>query len=196
VNPRLRKLLLTAHVVLSVGWLGSVAAFLVLSVAALATHDSGVARSAYVAMNLIGEFLIVPLSLGALASGVVQSLSAQWGLARHYWVVVKLVLTIGATVLLLVHQFTAVAAAAGIASTGPWASSPDVGRLGAQLIVDAGLALVVLLVITVLSIFKPWGRTGSAPAGLKVFSAVIGGSVLAVALVRHLATGGMSHHHH
>src|SRR5260370_41875172 len=101
MTPRLRKLALTAHVTVSVGWIGAVAGFLVLSIAGLTSQDSEVIRGAYVSMNLLGLFIIVPLSLAALATGLVQSLGTEWGLVRFYWVLVKLVLTIGSTLLLL-----------------------------------------------------------------------------------------------
>ncbi len=66
MTPRLRKLALTAHVTCSVGWLGAVASFLVLSIAGLTSQDAEVVRGAYLAMNLIGLFIIVPMSLALL----------------------------------------------------------------------------------------------------------------------------------
>jgi hypothetical protein len=159
MTPALRKLTLTAHVASSVGWLGAVAAFLVLSIAGLTSQDAELVRGAYLAVNLLGQFLIVPLSLAALLTGLVQSLGTHWGLFRHYWVLVKFTLTIGATILLLLHQFTAVAGAARRVSEAAAGTLPDVGRLGTQLVGDAGLAVLVLLVNTTLSVYKPWGRT-------------------------------------
>jgi hypothetical protein len=120
-------------------------------------------RGAYLAMNLIGWFVIVPLSLAALGTGLVQALGTEWGLLRHYWVLVKFLLTIFATTALLLHQFTAVAGAAKLVSEAAPGTLPEVGRLGPQLVGDAGVALLVLLVITTLSVFKPWGRTRYGP---------------------------------
>ncbi|HVU15470.1 MAG TPA: hypothetical protein VHD32_00985 [Candidatus Didemnitutus sp.] len=94
------------------------------------------------------NFILVPLSILAVATG----------LFRYYRVAVKLVLAFGATLLLLLHQFTEVAAAAKRVSQSPSESLPQVGALGFHLARDAGLGLLVLLVITALSIFKPWGR--------------------------------------
>lgn len=94
---------LTVHVVLSVGWLGSVAAFLALSIAGLTSADAQVMRSAYISMDLIGRYVIVPLSLASTASGIFQALASPWGLFRHYWVAVKFVLTVLSTLLLLLH---------------------------------------------------------------------------------------------
>lgn len=159
MTPLVRKLALTAHITSSVGWLGAVAAFLVLSIAGLTRHDAELVRGVYLAMELIGWFMIVPLSAAALLTGVVQALGTKWGLFQHYWVVIKFLLTVFATIALLLHQFTAVAGAARRASAAAPGTFPDVGGLGVQLVGDAGVALFVLLVITTLSVFKPWGKT-------------------------------------
>lgn len=66
MTPRLRKLALTAHITFSVGWLGAVAGFLALSIAGLTSHDAEVVRGAYLSMNLIGLYIIVPMSFAAL----------------------------------------------------------------------------------------------------------------------------------
>lgn len=205
MTPALRKLNLTAHVTSSVGWLGAVAAFLVLSIAGLTSQDADIVRGAYLSMNLIGQFIIVPLSLAALLTGLVQSLGTPWGLFRHYWVLVKFTLTIGATIILLLHQFTAVAGAARRVSSAAAEALPEVGRLGVQLVADAGVAVLVLLVITTLSVFKPWGKTRygrradnetavkGLPSGLKLLLAAIGVIVLGF-LVLHVLGGGLAHH--
>jgi len=158
MTPQLRKIGLTCHIVSSVGWLGAVGAFLTLSIAGLTSGDAGIVRSAYVAMNLIGEFIIVPLSLATLTTGLIQSIGTEWGLLRYYWVLTKFVLTFGATFLLLLHQFTAVAEAAKRISGIAAGEFPSAGGLGLQLVIDASLAIIVLLTATVLSVFKPWGK--------------------------------------
>ena len=154
----IRKLGIAVHVVLSVGWLGAVAAFVALALAALGP-DQTLARAAFVGMGLIGRWVIVPLSLAALTSGVVQSLATRWGLVRHYWVLVKLVLTIAATAVLLLHQFTAVEEAARLAVETSIDNSAHLHGFGIQLLADAGLATVALTFITVIGIYKPWGLT-------------------------------------
>lgn len=77
MTPRLSKFVLTMHITTSVGWLGAVAAFLVLSIAGVTSHDAEVVRGAYLSMNLIGLYMIVPLSFAALLTGVVQSLATH-----------------------------------------------------------------------------------------------------------------------
>lgn len=156
MTPRLRKLGLIAHISSSVGWLGAVAAFLVLGIAGLTSQDVEMVRGSYLSMNLIGRFVIVPLSLASLATGLVQALGTEWGLFRHTWIVVKLVLTIIATVVLLVKvPLMGFAARLAVETVIP---GGDLRAAGAQLVVHAAGGLLVLLAITVLSIFKPWGR--------------------------------------
>ena len=210
MTPRLRKLALIAHITFSVGWLGAVAAFLVLSLAGLTSRDANVVRGAYLAMDLIGRFMIVPMSLLALASGLLQALGTQWGLFRYYWVAVKFFLTLGAAFLLLLHQFTAVTEAARRASVAPLGTMPEIGPVGTQLVGDAGLAILVLLVTTTLSVFKPWGRTQYArrsderiraaqtiatgmPLGLQVLLLIMG-AVVVLFIGMHVAGGGHMHH--
>ena len=77
MTPSLRKLALTAHVTSSVGWLGAVAAFLALAIAGLTSRDPQMVRAAYLAMELTGWFVIVPLSLASPLTGLVQSLCTE-----------------------------------------------------------------------------------------------------------------------
>ena len=153
----LRKFALTAHVTSSVGLLGSIAAFLVLAVAGLTSEDAQIVRAAYLAMELIAWFVIIPLAFASLLTGLIQSLGTQWGLFRHYWVVMKLLLTIFATTVLLV-QMKLIGYAARLAAETTL-SRADLRAAGIQLVVHAAGGLMVLLVPVILSMYKPRGLT-------------------------------------
>jgi hypothetical protein len=154
MTPNLRKFVLTAHVTFSVGWLGSVVAYLALAVAALTSQDAQTVRAAWIAMELTGWFVIVPLALASLLVGVVNALGTPWGLFRHYWVLVKFLLTVFATIILLLHMPT-VSYFAGIAAE---TDSVSLAGLRGELIHGGG-GLLVLLAATILSIYKPRGMT-------------------------------------
>jgi hypothetical protein len=156
LTPRLRKLALTAHVTSSVGWLGAVAGFLALAVAGLLGKDQQRVRAAYLAAEMVTWSVIVPLSFASLLSGLVSALGTSWGLFRYYWVLVKLLLTVGATILLLVHTRPIGVMAAAAQSTS---SGTDLRSLQIQLVVDSAAALLVLLVSSTLGVFKPGGLT-------------------------------------
>jgi hypothetical protein len=114
-------------------------------------------RASYLAMELAGWFVIVPLSLASLLTGLVQSLGTEWGLFRHYWVLVKLLITILAAILLLIHM-QPISYTAGVAAETKL-SSADLRQLRLQLVADAGAALLALLAATTLSVYKPRGMT-------------------------------------
>jgi hypothetical protein len=157
MRPRIRKFALTAHVIFSVGWFGAVAAFLALAVAGLTSSDIYLVRSAYIAMEAITWFVIVPLAFASLLTGLFQSLGTEWGLFRHYWVLAKLLITVFATILLLVHtKPIAILAAATREST---VAGANLDKLQVQLVVDAGAALLALLITTILAVYKPRGVT-------------------------------------
>ena len=102
-------------------------------------------------------YAIVPLSIASLMIGVVQSLVSPWGLFRHWWVVVKLVLTVIATVVLLQYTQTMsyIADVAATTSSG----GVHLRELAPSPLVHAGGGLLVLLTATVLSVYKPPGLT-------------------------------------
>jgi hypothetical protein len=153
----LRKFALTAHVTSSVGLLGSIAAFLALAIAGLTSQNEQMVRAAYLGMELIARFVIVPLAFASLLTGLVQSLGTPWGLFRHYWIVIKLLLTVFAVVVLLVKMELIGYAARLAAETT--LSRADVRAAGIQLVVHAAGGLLVLLVPAALSAYKPPGMT-------------------------------------
>src|SRR5687767_15238488 len=101
-----RKLALTAHVTSSVGWLGAVVAFLALAVVGLTSRDAQTVRGAYLVMEPAAWLALVPLAFASFLTGILTSLSTTWGLIQHYWVVFKLVITVFATLILLVYMET------------------------------------------------------------------------------------------
>ena len=157
-RPHLRKFVLTAHIVSSVGWLGAVISVLALAIAAVASDDPQTIKAAHVAMDLTSWSVLVPLALASLTTGIVQSLGTKWGLVRHYWVVAKLLITLLATVVLLLYTQT-LAHLAGVAAQTTL-STEDLAVLQTpSVVLHAAVALLLLLVATVLAIYKPAGLT-------------------------------------
>lgn len=150
--PRLRKVVLTAHVVTSVGWLGAVMAYLVLDITAATSQDVRTLRAVYLAMELTVCYVIVPLAVATVFIGIINALGTPWGLVRHYWVLTKLLLTLAATTVLLIETQTVSALAEQATSTA------DPRDLPGTLPHSVG-GILVLLTTTVLSVFKPRGLT-------------------------------------
>jgi hypothetical protein len=153
MTSRFQKVGLLAHIGFSVGWFGAIVPYLALGIAALTGGKEQTVRAAYVSMELIGWFVIVPFSIGALLSGLIQSLGTRWGLFRHWWIVAKLALTIFACVILFQHM-------RDVSRVALMAREASISReaLRSEFVHSAG-GLLVLLAIMALSVFKPWGMT-------------------------------------
>ncbi|MBC8075172.1 MAG: hypothetical protein H7Y32_03775 [Chloroflexales bacterium] len=157
MTPRLRKFALTMHVIASVGWLGAVAAFLPLAIVSLVSQEAPTVRAAALAMGLITTFVIVPLCLASLLSGVISSLGTEWGLFRYYWLIVKLLATGVSTIILLVHTQPIALLEHAAATTA--VLDAGLQPLQLQMAAASAVALIVLIVLTALSVYKPRGLT-------------------------------------
>lgn len=158
MGPGLRKFALAVHLAFSVGWLGAVLAFLPLAIVGLTSQDPQMVRGAYLTMDLSVRFVIVPLALASLLTGVIQSLGTAWGLLRHYWVLLSLVLSVFANIVLL-QQLETFRYLAGVAADTTLSGAELLEVRSLRPVVHAGGGLAVLLVIQVLNVYKPQGMT-------------------------------------
>jgi hypothetical protein len=150
----LRRAALAVHVITSVGWIGAGVAYLALGIAAAVSKQPEIARAAWIAMELTGWSVIVPLGVLAWITGLVMSLGTAWGLVRHYWVIFAFALTTVALIVLLLHM-PSVTTAAWTART---ADDTAVLQLGGDILHPA-LGLLVLVLVAVLNLYKPRGTT-------------------------------------
>ena len=99
----------------------------------------------------------MPLAVASLLLGIVQSIGTPWGLVRHYWVLVKLVLTLVALVVLLLQTGT-IGTLAALAAAGHF--GPAMLEAQMAMVIHSAGGLLVLIGATVLSTYKPRGLTG------------------------------------
>jgi hypothetical protein len=154
----IRKLTLLAHIIFSIGWLGSVAGFLALAVAGRTGTNPQIVRAAYLAMEPITWFVIVPFAFASFFTGLLLSLGTQWGLFRHYWILGKLLINLFSLPILLLHT-RVIDDMAGKAARANLSRADLLGP-GTQLVVTAIAALAALLVASILSVYRPRGLTG------------------------------------
>lgn len=157
MSAGLHKLGLTLHVVASVAWLGAVLGFLALTVPALRSEHPQIVRGAYISMDVITRFAILPLCIASLATGVFQSLISKWGLIQHYWVAFKLLMNLLSTAVLVGHMRPI--ALVADAALGHELGRGELSNVRVQIAVDACAALLVLVIATALAIYKPRGVT-------------------------------------
>jgi len=146
LSRRARNVALTGHILAAAGWFGVAVLVAAAAITAGTTHDPAFARALY---HAIGDSLwvSVPMGLTALATGVLLGVGTKWGLLRHWWVVAKLGINLAvvATDLIIVRAVANDALASGA---------------GSRPLYDGPIAhCTVLAIATVLSVFKPGGRT-------------------------------------
>jgi hypothetical protein len=146
----MRRALLTAHIVCSVGLLGDAAGFLAVAVRAATTDDPRLAAASYELLEMFSVVFGIPLSFGALLTGVALTRVTKWGVLRHRWVTVKLGLIV--SVILV-----------GSLALGPSVAAMQQGG-DAEWTIVAGSAydVLALTLATGLSVYKP--RLRPAPA--------------------------------
>lgn len=161
VSPPLYKFLLTTHIVVSVGWLGVAAAKLVLGIGAVSTTNSDIPDALYTSMKILNT-LFPPAAVATFLTGVVLSLGTKWGLLHYYWVLVKLGLTVGVitTGILFVDQLIRQSLTAATGQAANAGVLPEIGSAPMILISLSVAHALMLAAAVVLSVYKPWGKTG------------------------------------
>lgn len=166
LSPRLRKVTLLVHIVSGVGWMGLDVGLFLLLLTGLTTDDGQLAAACYRAVAVIVPVAVPVLSLGMLLTGLLLGWGTKWGLLRSWWVVVKLALGVILTVLVFVALVPGVN---DLATPDPTTSAGAVrdviGEATTGLMFPPIVSFTMLGFASVLSIFKPWGRTPwSTPA--------------------------------
>ena len=142
--PRVRQTVLTAHIIISVGLLGDSAGFLAVALRASHTNDPGSALELVQVLNMFALVFGIPLSVGAILSGITLGLGTRWGVFRYPWVVTKLLLIVSVMIV-------------GELMIGPAIGAMLHGQSDttARLVAAAAYDVVALAVATALSVFKP-----------------------------------------
>jgi hypothetical protein len=135
---------LTVHIIMSVGLLGDAAGFLASAIRAAATDDRLVAVHAIDVLAMLSVVFGIPLSIGALLTGLTLGIGTKWGIFRYPWVTTKLLLIVSVMMV-------------GGLIIGPAqkAMLDGVADTSGRLIAAASYDVIALAVATALSVFKP-----------------------------------------
>ena len=158
MSPAWRKLVLTSHVLTSVGWLGAILVFLALGITATFSSDTGTVQAVYLVLEPAGWAALVPLAVASLVTGLIESLGTVWGLFRHYWVIFKLIINLAAVGVLLLYMQT-LAILADVAASTTLASDDEALLRGPSVTLHSALALALLVIAAILAVYKPRGMT-------------------------------------
>jgi len=156
------RLLLVTHIMVSVGWLGLIFAKLVLGLRAMMASDAPeLSGSLYGAMEVV-NVAFPPAAVATLVTGVLLSLGTRWGVLRHYWVATKLALCLAviATGVAFVDRLVQRSVSGPSVQAVGEGTVLDIVSAPTTLLISLSAAHVLMLgAATVLSVYKPWGKT-------------------------------------
>ncbi|MBT2390206.1 DUF2269 domain-containing protein [Streptomyces sp. ISL-1] len=148
-----RRALLVVHVAASAGWLGLTLGLLALALTAAGTESASMVEAACRSMKVFTDWLVIPLGLLTVLSGLVLSLGTKWGLARHRWVYTKFWLSL----ITLTASIFALRPSVNDAVETVTASAPLADPL--DLVMGPVVSFTAYGFMTVISVLKPWGLT-------------------------------------
>ncbi len=157
LGRRGRQTLLVLHYVTSVGWLGGGFAQLTLNLIALATGDQQLRHAAHEIAHLFDVSMLTVLSLGAATTGVLLSVRGKWGLLGYWWIVVKSVVTV--LLIVGIPVFVGPRIHRAVLATMDGTGDSGYRQVRDELLVSSMVIVATLLLVTVVSVIKPWGRT-------------------------------------
>jgi hypothetical protein len=144
LSRRAQQALLSAHIVMSVGLLGDAAGYLAVAIRTSTIEDAALIHDSVKTLNMFSLLFGIPLSFGALLSGLALGLTSRWGVFRYPWTTTKLALVL---LVMLIGGFV----------IGPASSRLLNGRgdTTGWLIAAAAVDVAALTVATVLGVVKP-----------------------------------------
>jgi hypothetical protein len=161
LGRRGKQALDVAHYWTSLGWLGVGLSQLALNVIALATDDPALRHAAHEIAHTFDRTVLIVLGLGSLASGAWLGLRTKWGLVRHWWVAVKLALTMAMLVFTPIWMGGWIGEAVALTRDPAAPADPAYVAVRDELMVGSISLVVTLLGLTVVSVVRPWGRVGA-----------------------------------
>ncbi|WP_086822747.1 hypothetical protein [Allokutzneria sp. NRRL B-24872] len=146
---RSRQLLVWLHVITSVGWMGLTLVLFALFTFGLSTETPGMRDSADAMAHLLDKQVLAHLANASAFTGFMLSALTQWGYFRHWWVLVKFVITV---VQLALGIFVLVPVVAGI-------------NVAATALMCSAIAFQAWLSVAKPGKRTPWTPTGKVPTG-------------------------------
>jgi uncharacterized membrane protein len=144
LSSSLRKVVLTLHIIVSVGLLGDSAGYLAVAIRGATATDPAIAAASFQMLRMFSFVFGIPLSFAALLTGLLLGFGTRWGVFRYPWVTTKLLLIV-----------SIIAVGALVLNGGMNAMLTGRGGAEGQLIAGAAYDVVALTTATALGVFKP-----------------------------------------
>jgi hypothetical protein len=160
IAPRPRKILFAAHVAVSVAWLGVVGCQFTLATAIAVSGDAKVQYAGFTMMALLDNVFLGVTSTFAVITGLVHAVGTRWGLMQRRWVAAKFYATLAVQMVgfAVIHQSIQKGNLIETAGDTP-VRTAETDALGVLLSCVTGAAMLTLISMVIISVFKPWGFT-------------------------------------
>ncbi|MEW6622434.1 MAG: DUF2269 domain-containing protein [Bacillota bacterium] len=154
--------LLIFHLFFISAWLGGGLRAIILTAFTVVTADANLIYPAHLFSKYFDWFLVIPGAAGTLITGVWLSLKTNWGLTKYYWIIIKL--TGNIAIILFGGNFMRF-----WLDDAKYLSANDAGFLQNpvylynrdMLLIGFVSAVVLLILLLIISIIKPWGKRKS-----------------------------------
>jgi hypothetical protein len=161
LSPQNQKWLKVLHVYLGGIWAGGAASLFAIH-CLYPTSSGAELYIRNIAMIYIDNYVIIPAAIGSCLTGLLYSHLTKWGYLKYYWIIVKWVFTI---IFIVIGFFWLI----------PWLENMleastairhlhmiDSSNYDVDMSFHFAMTIaqtVLILIIVIVSIFKPWGRT-------------------------------------
>lgn len=160
LSQKKKSLLVAIHVISAASWIGGTLGMLVLAIYLKSGANREQLFYTLASMEVIDENLLKYPALLTLLTGVLLSVWTQWGLIKHYWVAMKLVLTIVTIMIgiLFLNPWTASLAHMIDAMGFAILQNPDFQARWLSIIVTSSFNLLCLFLMVFITYYKPFGK--------------------------------------
>lgn len=160
LTQKKKQWLVAIHVIAVASWIGGTLGMLLLGLYLRSGENGEQLAYTLSSMEVIDENLLKYPALLTLLTGILLSVWTQWGLVKHYWVTIKLILTVVTIMMgiLFLDNWTA-SLADMISETGFAALRNETFQsTWLSIIIMASFNVVCLLLMVFITYFKPFGK--------------------------------------
>ncbi|MXQ53695.1 hypothetical protein [Shimazuella alba] len=160
LNQKKKQFLVAVHVISVASWIGGTFGMLLLGFYLQNAVDEHQLHYTLLSMEVIDENLLKYPALLSLLTGILLSIWTQWGLFKHYWITIKLVLTLLTITIgiLFLNKWTTglleFINKLGVASL----QNQDFQNSWLSIIIVASFNLLCLLFMVFITYYKPFGK--------------------------------------
>jgi len=155
-----KRILLSIHLLLNSIWIGGIIAIMFMNLLRAHAVDGDQLYAMNMLLFKIHDDLVMNVSFGVILTGLLFSLFTQWGFVGFYWVAAKWIGVMTLFVLITFYLAPSINVMAAIADVdrAHAVTNPLYLQFGKESMMFLSLQLLLLVLVILVSVFKPWGQ--------------------------------------